>query len=444
MAEKIKNPFIHSHDDDCDHHHDHEPFEPADPAQKSLADAMRVSFMILKVIMVLMLLFYASTGIFTVEPQEKVVRLQFGKIIGEGDGQVYSQGWYVGWPYPVEEKVVVPITQQSIAVRKAFWYESAGATPGRGGPLNPEKDGSLLTGDASIVHGRFEVYYTIDNVIDFVENVGLVKPDDPRYQHLADIKPLSFADHLVTDVAEQGIAYAAARVEADDFIKGSFARAAAKEKMQTVLNELGAGIKIDNLVVIDSEAPLAVRPAYNMVTNAESERGQKISAARQQRTNLLNEAAGEAHDELFTLIRDYELAQSAGDTDTASALSQQIDAAFDGLRMSPEQGGASIGGEASRLISEANTYRTETVERVKSEANSFRTLVKKYRESPDLFTSRVWQQARETIFTGDIETLYNNGGQIYLELNTDPEIARQREKDRLEQAERDAELQATQ
>ncbi len=431
MAEKIKNPFIHSHDDDCDHdhHHDHEPFEPADPAQKSLADAMRVSFMILKVIMVAMLIFYASTGIFTVEPQEKVVRLQFGKIVGEGSGQVYSQGWYVGWPYPVEEKVKVPITQRSVTIRDAFWYETGpvSAGPPRGGPLNPEKDGSLLTGDASIVHGRFEVYYTIDNVIDFVQNVGMPKPDD-----------MSAADNLVTNVAEQGIAFAAARVRADDFIKGTFGRSAAADRMQAVLNELGAGIKIDNIVVTDSEAPLAVRPAYNMVTNAESERGQKISAARQQRTNLLNEAAGEAHDELFTLVRDYELAQSAGEVDVAKALSQQIDTAFDQLRMPAERGGSAIGGEASRLISEANTYRTETVERVKSEANSFSTLLSKYREAPDLFASREWQQAREVIFTGDIETIYNNGGQLYLELNTDPELSRKREKDRLEKAEQDA------
>jgi GMP synthase (glutamine-hydrolysing) len=77
MAEKIKNPFIHSHDDDCDHghHHSHERFEPTDPAQKSLADAMRVSFMILKVIMFLMLIAYLGTGIFIVEPQEKRKRI---------------------------------------------------------------------------------------------------------------------------------------------------------------------------------------------------------------------------------------------------------------------------------------------------------------------------------------------------------------------------------
>lgn len=430
MAEKIKNPFIHSHDDDCDHghHHDHEPFEPTDPAQKSLADAMRVSFGILKVIMALMLIAYLGTGVFTVEPQEKVVRLQFGKIIGDRGGQVYEQGWYVGWPYPIEEKVTVPITKRTVLINKAFWYEGGDTDSGgqaRGGPLNPERDGSLLTGDANIVHGRFEVYYTIADVVAFVENVGMPKPGD-----------MSAADELVRNAAEQGIVFAAARLEADDFIKGTFSQSSAIDRMQTVLDTLDAGIKIESMVLARSEAPVTVKPAYNMVTNAESERGQKLSAARQQQTTILNEAAGEAHDELFKLVQAYELAQSAGETEKAEQLAQVIDNAFDQLRLPDEYGGAAIGGEASRLISEANTYRTETVEKVKSEANSFRTLLANYREAPELFTSRERQRLREELFKGDVETVYNNGGQLYLEINTDPELARKREQQRLEDADR--------
>ncbi len=431
MAEKIKNPFIHSHDDGCDHgHHDHERFEPTDPAQKSLADAMRVSFMILKVIMVVMLIAYTCTGVFIVERQEKVVRLQFGKIVGEGDGKVYEQGWHLGWPYPIEEKVKVPITQQKVSINKAYWYEvgkTDGSGQARGGPLNPEKDGSLLTGDANIVHGRFVVYYTIDDVVSFVENVGMPKPGD-----------LSHAEVLVGTVAEQGIVFAAAQVQADDFIKGTLNRSAATRRMQEVLDSLGAGIRIESLVVADSEVPLLVKPAYNLVTNAESERGQKLSAARQERTSLLNEAAGEAHDQLFKLVQKYELAQSAGDTETAEQLVGVIDTAFDQLRLPAELGGTQIGGEASRLISEATTYRTETVQKVKSEADSFVALLEKYREAPKLFASRERQQAREVIFTGDVETIYNNGGQLYLELNTDPELARKREQKRLMEAEQNA------
>lgn len=436
MAEKIKNPFVHSHDDECEHghhhHHDHEPFEPSDPAQKSLADAMRVSFMILKAIMFLMLVAYLATGIFRVEPQEKVVRLQFGKIVGDGHGKVYEQGWYVGWPYPIEEKVAVPITQRSVSLRKPFWYEVGDTdrnAQARGGPLNPVKDGSLLTGDANIVHGRFEVYYTINDVVAFVENVGMPGPMD-----------MSTADELVANVAEQGIVHAAATVEADAFIKGAFGRELAMGRMQDVLDELDAGIKIESLVVVSSEAPLTVKPAYNLVTNAESERGQKLSAARQERTSILNAAAGEAHQAMFDLVQECELAQSAGDTDKAKALSDKIDAAFDQLRMPAELGGTQIGGEAAQLISKANTYRTETVEQVKSEANSFVTLIKQYRDAPELFLSRVKQQARETIFSGDVETLYNNAGQLYLELNTDPELARKREQQRLEKVEKESGL----
>ncbi len=430
MAEKIKNPFIHSHDDDCDHDHghSHEPFEPADPAQQSLADAMRVSFGILKLIMILLLLFYAFSGTFAVKPQEQVVRTWFGKIIGEEGEEVYKQGWYLGAPYPFEQKIKVPITQRSVSIRSAFWYEvterQAALTPDQltGGPLNPEKDGSLLTGDANIVHGRFQVNYKINNAVDFVENVGDV----------------AFADELVTNIAEQGIVYAVAQVKADDFINSQLNSSAAIQRMQRVLDKLQTGITIEDLLIRDSTPPLAVRKAYFLVTDADSEKGQKISAARQQRTTLLNEAAGEAHGPLFEMVKAYELARSVNDAQQSEALDQQIATAFSQLRTPAESGGAVIGGEASELINQANTYRTEVVEQVKAEANSFVSQLDRYRESPNLTSTRMWQKAREKIFTGDVETFYTSTGQTQIITNVDPAVSRKREQDRIEQAEIDA------
>ena len=438
MAEKIKNPFIHSHDGDCDHHHhDHEPFEPTDPAQQSLADAMRVSFGILKLLMLAMLLFYVGTGVFMVEPQEQAVRLQFGKIVEGADGPVYTQGWYLGWPYPIEEKITVPTNQRTVEVRDTFWYEVTDAdatkTPDQmtGRPLNPEKDGSLLTADANIVHGRFRVNYVVSDIVSFVENVGMPKPGD-----------MSRADDLVAAVAEQGIVYAAAQVTADTFINRNLNSSKAIEKMQEALDEMRAGITITKMDTSGNSAPLLIRKAYTFVTDAQSERGQKISQARQERTSLLNEAAGEAHEALFDLVQSYELARSASDTEAAEAYAKQIDEAFDELRMPEEFGGQSIGGEAARLISEAHTYRTETVEQVKAEAHSFASLYSQYRQNPQLVSSRMWQNVREKIFTGDVETFYTNAGQTQVITNADPQIARDREQERLRQAEEDAYMDA--
>jgi modulator of FtsH protease HflK len=435
MVEKIKNPFTHSQDEDCDPdpRHEHEPFEPADPAQQSLADAMRVSFGILKLLMIAVLLAYAGTGVFMVDPQEQVVRLQFGKIIGDGGEQVYTQGWYLGWPYPIEEKIKVSTIQRTVVLRDAFWYEVSDAdatkTPDQmyGQPLNPEKDGSLLTADANIVHGRFQINYQISDIVKFVQNVGMPKPKD-----------YSQADALVTAVAERGIVYTAARVTADQFINRNLDSTATIKRMQASLDALNAGITITVLRTPESTPPLMIRKAYTLVTDAESERGQKISAARQQSTSLLNEAAGEAHNVLFELVKSYELARSVGDGDEAQKIAQQIDVAFDQLRLPDELGALAIGGEAARLINEANTYRTETVEQVKAEANSFASLYEQYRSSPELVSSRMWQNVREKIFTGDVETFYTNAGQTQIITNTDPQISRDREKQRLLQAEQDA------
>src|SRR5690348_12096254 len=102
MAQKMRNPFVHHHDhghdhdhghgdhdhgDGHDHHHGegdgdgHEPggngrarFEELDPAQQSLADALRVSFGVLKAIMVVLLILYAFSGFFSVGNNEVALR----------------------------------------------------------------------------------------------------------------------------------------------------------------------------------------------------------------------------------------------------------------------------------------------------------------------------------------------------------------------------------
>lgn len=425
---KPRNPFIHSHDHDHDHahghghHHDH--FEPTDPAQQSLADALRVSFAVLKWTMVGLLVIYLFTGVFRVEEQTRVVRLQFGSIVGEPGQEVYEPGWYFGLPYPIEQKIEVPVAPRTLNLVDQFWFESdaSGRTlderAAGAGPLNPERDGSLLTGDANIVHGRFEVTYSIADPAAYVRNVGNLRQ----------------ADAMVRNAAEQGIVYAIAQTEADAVIRNQINRLAAVTRMQDVLDAMETGITIreQNFSLTDRTMPLPVRASYQAVINAESERGRLIEEARQERTSILNEAAGEAHDELFNLVLEYELAVSAGETDRAEQLSQAIDEAFRTLEVETEMGPRPIGGEAASVINRAHTDSTQVVQRIKAERNTFESLLEQYRESPELVKSQLWQSARQAIFTGEVETIYApTQDQLNVLVNRDPQIQRQREQERL-------------
>lgn len=424
---KIRNPFIHSHDHDHDHghHHDHDHFEPTDPAQQSLADALRVSFTVLKWAMVVLLVIYLFTGIFRVEEQQRAVRLQFGKMTG--DPMVYEPGWYFGLPYPIEQKIFVPVAPRTISLANQYWFESRGSgqtldeQAAGAGPLNPERDGSLLTGDANIVHGRFEVTYVITDPAAYVSNVG----------------NLAKADVLVRSVAEQGVVFAIAQSEADAVIRNQFSRLAAVSRMQEVLDAMQTGITIreQNFALTDRTMPLPVRAAYQAVINAESERGRLVEVARQQRTSILNAAAGEAHDQLFNLVLAYEMAAAAGQDEQAEALSQAIDEAFDSLSVETEAGAIlPIGGEAATIINQAHTYSTQTVQQIKTERNTFESLLEQYRQSPELVRSQLWETTRQAIFTGEVETIYApTQDRLNVLINSDPRIQREREQQRLQQ-----------
>ncbi|MEX0885861.1 MAG: SPFH domain-containing protein [Phycisphaeraceae bacterium] len=441
MAEQMKNPFTHQHDE---HEHDHvhgdhqhngdaELLQDLDPAQQSLADALRVSFTILKVIMVLLLAAYLFSGVFRVEENMRAVRLRFGAIVGDEMTRVHEPGWYFGWPYPIEQKLHIPVSPRSVSTGDAFWYEVTARDlaqemrPMR--PLNPERDGSLLTGDANIVHGRFSATYSITDPALFVENVGLAQPGSDR---LPDGTParhaLDFADLLVRSAAEQGIIFAVAQVEADDFIDGRMNRGLAVMRTQEVLDALNAGITVNRMEALNEQMPQPVYEAYQAVVRAESERGETIDAARQERARLLGQTAGPAHEGLYAMIRAYEAARDANDADTAATALAQIDEAMATLHLPAEHGAAPVRGDVAGLINEAIRERTAVVERIQAEAHTFQSLLPEYRARPHLFTTRLWQDAKETILTGDIETFYTMGGHFYPVLSRDPAIQREREQ----------------
>lgn len=398
--------------------------EHLDPAQQSLSDALRVSFGILKVAMVLLLVAYLFSGFFTVTAQEAAVRLRFGEIVGAPGEQVYTEGWHLGLPYPIEQVIKVSVAPQTVQIGRAFWYD-IGAMGGSNTPLNPERDGSLLTGDANIVHGKFSVTYHVSDPAAFIRNVG----------------DLRLANELVRSVMEQSIVHAVAQTEADTFLSGR-GLAPAEVRAEQLLADMGAGIEIDTLSVDSPTVPPSVVPAFRSVNEAKSARAQLIESARQEQARILGETAGEAalparfgaEGPLMALIRQYETARQLRETEQARELLAQIDEAFRTLTLTTEQGEVRIGAQAAQVINEALAYKTNVEETTKSQLNTLQELLAEGGDSP-LLRSRLWQNAREQILTGDVETIYSMPGEPYIVTNRDPAIQRQRELQRREQDE---------
>lgn len=391
-----------------------------DPAQQSLAEALRVSFAILKLSMVALLVAYAFSGTFSVGSKEVAVRLRFGDYVGGPGNRVLERGTYLAAPFPFEQVVKVDTRPATLALDKEFWFEVTKDDSGRSRsemqgrkaqPLHPLRDGSLLTGDLSIVHAKWTLTWRVGDPVAFLTNVGAQ----------------SLAEGIVRLVAQQGIVQAVAQLTADDVLRGIVNRELAVGLMQQRLDDMRTGLVIDQLALDKVSAPMLVAASFDAVTSAESDRAGRIVAAQQERSRILGEAAGEASGPILDVITQYEQAVERGDTAAAAAAETAIDAAMSDLRI----GGSAISGEVARVINTAKTYRTQVVEQVAAEAQAFRELLPQYTQNPRLVLAKLWEDARETILTGDVETFYTVPGQLELQLNRDPELQKERQKDQL-------------
>ncbi|MFW6062081.1 MAG: hypothetical protein ACOC93_04660, partial [Planctomycetota bacterium] len=165
----------------CNDHHDHEPDLDAqqsqDPAGQSLANALRVSFRLLSVIMVLVVLAFFGTGVENVEEGQVGLKKVFGRVTGE-----VSPGLRLNWPFPIGEIELISTKQKTLAIDEFWMHEtpemasvtslSEKARKVREDGLRPGWDGALLTGDRNLYHVKLACSYQVGNARDYATNVG--------------------------------------------------------------------------------------------------------------------------------------------------------------------------------------------------------------------------------------------------------------------------------
>lgn len=421
-----------------------------DPAQQSLSDALRVSFWLLRFAMIVLVVIYLFSGLYQVAEQEEAVVTRFGKIVTDSQGvQTKARGLHFGWPFPIDNVVTVPTNERAIDVANAFVYEGEGGVR----PLNPERDGSLITGDANIVHARFKAAYVISDPVAFIKNFGdpdgvtpdVIGVDTPTGKMQININRtgLQIADALVTNMVEQGIVHAVAADTADDIIAGRFGSDRALGVAQRNLDELGVGITLTNVAMRLPEMPQSVRDAYGLVAQSEATKSTRINEAESDRTRLLGEAAGKAalptqgqDGPLVQIIKDYEIATTLDDTERLEELDERLSRAFRQLAVVVDDQESPIGGETATIINNAQIEKSQIAQRLETEARTVLELKDAFEQDPELFKQRRWQYVLRDIFNdeaSDIELFYTASGQrMLLDINRDPEITRTKERQRLE------------
>jgi membrane protease subunit HflK len=367
----------HDHPHNHSHGHSHGPAEsqpapgtPLDPGSQALAEALKSSFGIVKVVMVLLVGVFLFSGFFAVGPQERAIILRFGKPVGEGQKALLGPGLHFALPYPVDEVVKVPITELQRVTSTVGWFlitpeqEVAGNEPYAGPSLNPAVDGYLVTADQNIVHARATLNYRIEDPITYIFN-------------------FTAASNAVLDALNNALVQSAAQFKVDDILtRDVFGfKDAVKRHAAELLDAQKLGVVVEQLDVV-SRPPLFLKTDFARVTDAVQKRDNLISEARTYRNQTTSKA----------------------DADAAA------------------------------LTNAADTGRAWYVESLKSEAKRFNDLLPRYRDNPQLFVEqrltetlgRVMAGAQDKIFLS--ESSDGRSRELRLLLNREPQKVKNEQK----------------
>jgi len=385
------------------------------PGQQSLAEALRVSFLILKLIMTAVVLLFLASGFFTVEPNEQALVLVFGKVQGEGESRIKQPGYHWTFPDPISEIIRIPVKEVRTLPIDSFWFfeteqeKLAGGKKMAYGGLNPVQDGYCLTrnepitqlkgSDYNIVHSKWTVTYSISSPVRFFENVYMEsrKPGE-SFMEVAS----RTVNPLIESLTSDAVVSTMVRYSLDEALRSS---AGIPERVRMVLqNSLDAmdsGIHIDDVRLNRTNWPLQVDDAFQASSQAINKSEQAIIDARAYKEKLLTDTAGPRAEEILAALRN----ESVTDQQQEDYVHQ-------------------MGGQVQVILAEAWAYRTRVEQDAKAAADYLKSLLPEYRKRPALVLQRLYQDAVEEILQKVDETIFvppykDRGREIRVMINRD-------------------------
>ncbi|GAB4254702.1 MULTISPECIES: protease modulator HflK [Deferrisoma] len=216
----------------------------------------------------LVLLGWAATGFYIVNPDEVGVVKRFGRyayMVGPGPH------WHL--PYPVETVLKPKVTQ----VRRV---EVGFRTVTVGPPARYQKvpaEALMLTGDENIVSCEFIVQYRVRDPVEFLFNVR-----DP--------------EGAVRDAAEATMREVVGRHTVDDVLTDAKDKIQleAQETLQAILDAYKTGVSIEYVKLQDVYPPAQVIDAFRDVASAREDRERLKNEAEAYANDVLPKARGEA------------------------------------------------------------------------------------------------------------------------------------------------------
>ena len=343
---------------------------------KALVKSLQYAFIILLVAIVAMILyFFTWGGYFSVEPQQAVIVLRFGKFHG-----AYQDGarWFM--PYPVHKFVRVQTNQQQLDVN-FLPVEIPGEEVKQS--LTPGRDRYLLTGDANIIHASWQVAYRVVDPRKYYEKLctpanpvvaGRVLDDDPVTDFNGFISGRG-PRTLLTNLFENAVIRVTATEKVDNIL---FARkleykTRVEELFARMVNAADCGVQIENVTLLRAFPPSRTKAAFDEAT-----------------------AAGNASSEL-----------------RSKALTYRVETENE------------TGAKAAEIIAAARAYKSRIVADMKAETEYFKAINAKYKESPRTVLIALYTAALSEAMQASTEDRFimgssNKKRQIRVQLNPEP------------------------
>ncbi|GJM24667.1 MAG: hypothetical protein DHS20C16_10820 [Phycisphaerae bacterium] len=414
------------------HHHHHPPAgdlpgeAPLDAANQSLADAMRASFNILKFVMVILVVLYALSGVRIVDEDSEAVVFRFGKL-----NRVRESGPSVAFPYPIEETLIFATKKNNAFRSLNQWPKVKEGQINEplskirvSGIINPALDGSLLTADNGIVHIQWDVKYRVNNLRQYVLNVG----DESTTE----------VEALITSLLDDATIVLVSNYTAEDVTRGFTTEVALK--VRTIVNErleqLGTGVSVVALDIPHSSVPGPTMSAFDNVAKAQSDRDKSVQEAQQDRIKILNATAGISWQNLSTytskdgerhigLLDRLDAAIEGNDETTQLALEAEIDEIL-------ENEASGLAGQRIRL---ARGYYTQVVQQINGDVDQYLAVLDEYRESPELLVHRLWEQSKQRFLQQDgliKHFVASSADELRIHIEPDPERTARDEIEKLQ------------
>ncbi len=385
--------------------------QTADAAgRQSASFAMRTGFLVLRVAMILLALYFLFHNIYWVSEGYVAVQTRFGAIVNKATHPVRLPGGpYFALPSPLDNTYKIPTTVQTVTLDQAFYVERSGDdAPTRRvhapSAFIPSRDGSLITSDKNIVQGVWTIHYRIGNPAHTI-----TKKDTDILNFISHVSSLDDAKKIVRRIAHNAIIAVIAQTPVSDYVAGRIDNVLIKRFMTRELARIHCGIFITNVSSSKYMPPQVLDDDFQAVNKAQSEKALDMEKAVRNRVSTLSEMAGENWEELLTIIREYENAAALG--------SQSADSAF--KRVEAYLLSGQTGGYAAQLCEQARLEKTAAIEKTRSKSARFEKLLVSYRRNPSLFTDQMLQEALADIWESPhTKTIYTPAGKtLFLEMD---------------------------